>query len=357
MKARKVHVGRRPENSVSRSEGNSVQDDSNAVPVTPLVFNPVAANTDLDADSTPGPEPLAHTESPIKATAKVAVLAVIVIPFLGTIAAMALLWGYAFHMHHAVMLLAGYAMTAMGITIGYHRYFTHKSFECVAPVKFALGVMGSMAVEGPVMTWVSRHRRHHQHSDDHDDPHSPHHHGDGVKGVLLGALHAHMGWLFDDDKPGLERYIPDLMASKMTRTVDKLFIFWFILSLIIPAVIGGLVMMTWMGALLGLIWGGLVRIFVVHHITWSINSVCHIWGSQDYKSHDESRNNALFGILAFGEGWHNNHHAFPASARHGLKWWQFDSSYIIIRILEKLGLAWNVKVPSEAHLAKKALAK
>jgi len=330
----------------------------NQVNSPPVTFNPVSANTDIDADLTLGNEPISDQhDHKVSHSAKAAIIAVIIVPFLAVFLAIWTLWGYGFFWHHAIMLFVGYAATAMGITIGFHRFFTHKSFDCVAPVKLALGVLGSMAIEGPVLTWVSRHRRHHQHSDDTDDPHSPHQHGESVWGVVKGAVHAHMGWLIKDDKPGLERYIPDLLTSKMTVAVDKLFLLWFALSLLIPAVIGGLIMMSWTGFFLGFLWGGLVRVFVVHHITWSINSVCHIWGTQDYKSHDESRNNALFGILAFGEGWHNNHHAFPASARHGLKWWQFDSSYIIIKTLEKLGLAWNVKVPSEAHLAKKALAK
>jgi stearoyl-CoA desaturase (delta-9 desaturase) len=159
-----------------------------------------------------------------------------------------------------------------------------------------------------------------------------------------------MGWLFADLCADMKRYVPDLLAEKTTVRINSLFPLWVALGLVIPAVIGGLVTMTWMGAFLGFLWGGIVRLCVLHHVTWSVNSVCHIWGKQEYASGDQSRNNAVMGILAFGEGWHNNHHAFPASARHGLKWWQFDSSWVVIRTLEKLGLAKKVRVPSADRL-------
>jgi stearoyl-CoA desaturase (delta-9 desaturase) len=162
-----------------------------------------------------------------------------------------------------------------------------------------------------------------------------------------------MGWMLRTSDKGLERYIADLEKDRMVRVISDLFPLWMLLSMAIPALIGGLVSMTWTGAFLGFLWGGLVRVLFVHHVTWSVNSVCHLWGTKEFKSHDESRNNPIVGVLAFGEGWHNNHHAFPASARHGLKWWQFDSSWIVIRTLEKLGLAWKVRVPSAERLAAK----
>ena len=207
-----------------------------------------------------------------------------------------------------------------------------------------------MAVEGPVIEWVATHRKHHQHSDSEHDPHSPHIHGETLGSVLRGAIHAHIGWfilarvrsrdhareLRDEDA---RRYARDLESDPVVRWVDRMFPLFVLLSLMIPAVAGGLVTMTWTGALLGFLWGGLVRIFLVHHVTWSINSVCHIWGTRPFRTHDESRNNAILGVLALGEGWHNNHHAFPASARHGLKWWQLDTSYLIILAMSKLRLA------------------
>ncbi len=246
-----------------------------------------------------------------------------------------------------------YLLTALGVTVGYHRLFTHKSFSAPAWVRAVFAALGSMAVEGPVNKWVAMHRCHHQHSDDHSDPHSPHHHGSGVVGVLKGMWHAHCGWIFQGNPKDLERYNPDLRADRMMRWMSRLWPLWSIMGLVIPTVIAGLVTMTWTGALLGFLWGGLVRILVVHHVTWSINSVCHIWGSRPFKSHDESRNNAIFGVLGLGEGWHNNHHAFPTSARHGLRWWEIDISYLVIRGLEKVGLAYDVKVPDRARQAMK----
>ncbi len=277
----------------------------------------------------------------------------IVLPLAGLVAAIALLWGIAFDWIHLAMLLGGYVLTGLGITIGFHRYFTHKSFETSRPVQAALGILGSMAVEGPILTWAALHRQHHQHSDHDDDPHSPHTHGHGIKGFLQGLFHSHCGWLLVRGRENIDRYAPDLKRDPLILFLNKTFLLWTILGLLIPAAIGGLVTWTWWGVLLGFLWGGLARIFLVHHITWSVNSVCHIWGSRPYRSQDHSRNNAIFGVLALGEGWHNNHHAFPASARHGLGWWQFDLSYVIIRTLQLLGLAWDVRVPSADRMRAK----
>jgi stearoyl-CoA desaturase (Delta-9 desaturase) len=280
-------------------------------------------------------------------------LIAVLLPFVGFIAALILLWGIALSWIHLVLLLVMYLSTALGVTVGYHRLFTHRSFHAVAPVRAILGVLGSMAVEGPVMQWAAVHRAHHQHSDHEEDPHSPHVHGDGVWAMLKGFWHAHMGWLLVHRPRNVARYVPDLRADGVTRWVSRLFPVWVLLGLLIPAVLGGLVTMTWSGALLGLLWGGLARIFLVHHVTWSINSVCHLWGSRPFRSHDESRNNLIFGILGMGEGWHNNHHAFPASARHGLRWWEIDLSYWFIRLLEVCRLASAVRVPTPDRIAAK----
>lgn len=298
-----------------------------------------------------------HEEIEISRTEKIAHLAVVILPFVGLVMAVALLWGNAFHWYHGLMLFVGYVLTGLGITVGFHRLFTHRSFETPGWMKFVWGVLGSAAVEGPLLTWVARHRKHHQHSDDHDDPHSPHHHGTGLVNMMRGLWHAHAGWLLtkNADLTGLNRYIVDLRTSKVVRVVHYGFPAWVLLSLIIPTVIGGLITMSWMGALLGFLWGGAVRIFVVHHITWSINSVCHIWGRRDFKSHDESRNNLIFGVLGLGEGWHNNHHAFPTSARHGLKWWQIDVSYMLIKLMQAVGLAWSVRTPAPEIIERKRM--
>ena len=272
----------------------------------------------------------------------------VLIPLAGVGLAGWLLWGRGFGWVELLLLVGMYTATAMSVTIGFHRLYTHRSFEAVAPVRFLLGVFGSMAIQGPLIEWVSRHRRHHQHSDHPGDPHSPHEFGAGVWGVLRGFVHAHIGWAFTPDPPGGDRYVPDLRKSRLARVVSALFPLWALLGVLLPAAVGGWASGTWGGAAAGLVWGGLVRIFLVHHLTWSINSVCHLWGSRPYETSDQSRNNAVFGVLAFGEGWHNNHHAFPTSARHGLRWWQFDASYMVIRLLEACGLAWQVKRPAAA---------
>jgi stearoyl-CoA desaturase (delta-9 desaturase) len=282
------------------------------------------------------------------------------LPLAGVLAAFVLLWGIAFSWVHLMILGIMYAISGFGITVGYHRYFTHRSFQTSRFMQTVLGVCGSMAVEGPIVQWVATHRQHHQHSDSEHDPHSPHTHGDTVMGALRGAWHAHVGWIleartFSKGESGVDvnRYAKDLIDDPVTKWVSDRFGWWVALGLVIPTVLGGVLTMSWTGAVLGLIWGGLVRVFLVHHVTWSVNSVCHIWGSRPFKSHDHSRNNAIFGVLALGEGWHNNHHAFPTSARHGLKWWQLDLSYIVIVAMKKLGLARDLRVPSAERQAAK----
>lgn len=281
-------------------------------------------------------------------------LAGVTLPLAGFVLAIVLLWDRGFDWLHLIMLLGMYTITAFGVTIGYHRYFTHRSFQTSRVVQFCLAAIGSMAVEGPVLKWVAVHRCHHQHSDSEGDPHSPNHdHGSGVLGVLKGMFHAHVGWIFQGDPKDLSRYVADLSSDRMLRWMSNSWTLWAAIGMIIPAVIGGLITMSWTGALLGFLWGGLARTFLVHHITWSINSVCHIWGTRPFRSHDHSRNNFIFGVIGMGEGWHNNHHAFPTSARHGLRWWEIDFSYWIIRTLAFFGLAWNVKVPAADRLSSK----
>lgn len=274
-------------------------------------------------------------------------LTAVILPFLGFAAVVISLWDRGFGWFDCSLLLAMYALTALGITVGYHRLFTHRAFETNGVVQFVLAVLGSMAVEGPLLKWVAVHRCHHQHSDKHEDPHSPHEQGDSVVGLLRGLWHAHVGWFFEPDPPNLPHYVKDLHHSGLLRTASRLFPLWVALGLLIPAALGGLVMGTWTGALSGLLWGGLARIFLVHQVTWSINSICHIWGSQPFRTGDQSRNNSLFGVLGFGEGWHNNHHAFPTSARFGLRWWQIDLGYWFIYVLVLLGVASTQKQSSQ----------
>jgi stearoyl-CoA desaturase (delta-9 desaturase) len=277
---------------------------------------------------------------------KITMLAVVIMPFVGLLASIVFLWGWGLTWFELTILGVMYLLTALGITVGYHRYFTHRSFDTNPVVEFILAVLGSMAVQGPLLFWVAQHRLHHQHSDHDNDPHSPHLHGTGFLGLVRGFWHAHLGWTFRDySKSHLSRYVRDLYKVPLLRVVSNLFPLWVIVGLLIPTALGFVFVGGWRGPVLGLIWGGLVRIFLVHHVTWSVNSICHLWGQRPYPDRDQSRNNFLFGIFALGEGWHNNHHAFPTSAQHGLRWWQIDVSYWVIRGLVLTGLAWNVKKP------------
>jgi stearoyl-CoA desaturase (Delta-9 desaturase) len=332
---------------------------SSASPHTPAAAAASALNL-APAQRAPGKNADAHVRrvSPADRRVRIINLAAVLIPFAGVIAAAVLSWGVALNWPILIMSVLLGLGTSLGITVGFHRLFTHKSFQTPGAIRYIFGVLGSMAVQGPVIEWCGVHRRHHQHSDDHEDPHSPHVHaqgswGQGIIGTLRGAYHAHMGWLFMGHQRGLRRYTADLHADPVTAAVNRQFKFWVLMGLVIPAVLGGLLMMSWWGLLLGFVWGGLVRIFIVHHITWSVNSVCHLWGTQPFRSHDESRNNAIVGILGLGEGWHNNHHAFPTSARHGLRWWEFDASWLVIKSLSFVGLAKQVRVPNRERMQSK----
>jgi stearoyl-CoA desaturase (delta-9 desaturase) len=278
-------------------------------------------------------------------------LVAVVAPPAGLVAGCVLLWDWGFRWIDLTLFLGMYVLTALGVTVGYHRLFTHRSFETHRIVEFVLAAMGSMAMQGPLLQWVAHHRRHHQHSDQPGDPHSPHLQGRGPVGLVRGFWHAHIGWAFKPDVVGMERYVKDLGKDTLLRVASALFPVWVLLGLVAPALVGGLLTWSWLGALLGFLWGGVARICCLHHVTWSVNSVCHLWGKRPFQAHDQSRNNFLLGVLALGEGWHNNHHAFPTSAQHGLRWWQIDVSYWFIRMLALVGLAWNLRRPERAALA------
>ncbi len=288
---------------------------------------------------------------PLYATRVFTMLAVTVPP-LAVVGVMLLAWGGWMTSVDLALLGSMYVLTALGVTIGFHRLYTHKSFATRGPIAAFFAICGSMSAQGPVIWWAAVHRAHHQHSDREQDPHSPHAgRAAGWIGSVRGFLHAHAGWLFADVRADLRRYVPDLLADATAVRINNAFPYIVVAGILLPGIVGGLITASWMGALLGTLWGGVVRIFVLHHVTWSINSVCHVWGAREYASGDHSRNNPIFGILAFGEGWHNNHHAFPASARHGLRWWQLDMSWLIIRSLERIGLAKKVRLPSPERLA------
>ena len=290
---------------------------------------------------------------------QIALLAIITPP-LGLIAAIIVLWGHGISSVELSLCLGMYAMTTLGITLGFHRLFTHRSFATGKVMQILLGIAGSMAVQGPVLFWAATHRRHHLKSDHPEDPHSPNINGPGIRNQLHGFWHAHIGWMLNHDSENWVRYVPDLLRDRLIFRLNQWYFYWVFLGLLIPAILGGLLTLTWQGILSGLLWGGFVRIFFVHHSTWSINSICHLYGSHPYETKDQSTNNVFCALWAFGEGWHNNHHAFPASARHGLEWWQIDITYLVIYLLEKSGLAWNLKIPTsdmlKAKISKKVIA-
>ena len=288
---------------------------------------------------------------------KIMMLTAVVMPAVGLVIAAAWSWTNGFMgWPYLAMFFVGWMMTSLGITIGFHRLMSHKSFETYRWVRALWMCMGAMSVEGAPLVWCAVHRRHHSCSDQHGDPHSPHLHDGGYWNMLKGLWYAQVGWLFAGywSHPKMEKYIPDLLKDRMLVKLSDYYWIFVLLSLAIPTGIGYLIDGA-TGAWLGFLWGGLVRVFWTHHMTWAINSICHVFGQRDYKSGDHSTNNWLCGILAWGEGWHNNHHAFPSSARHGLKWWQFDFSWIVIRAMKLCGLAWNIKLPSERALSIKKI--
>jgi len=293
----------------------------------------------------------------VSRTHKLINLAGIVLPFVGLIVAIVLLWDRMVGLTELSILAVGYVLTGVGITVGYHRLFTHRSFQTYRPVRYAFAVLGQMAVEGDVLAWVSDHRKHHQFSDQEGDPHSPHAgFGGGVLGALQGLWHAHTGWLFSESgRADQARYAKDLMRDTGLRVIAKLFLPLVIFSLLVPALVGWVLIGGWYGFLAGLFWGGAVRIFLLHHVTFSINSICHFWGRRRFASRDESRNVWWLSWISFGESWHNNHHAFPSSAFHGLRRLEIDPGGWVIWTLEKLGLAWDVvRIPPDKQVGKLA---
>lgn len=316
---------------------------------------PAKARTHDENVAIPAVEPVPVALPRIPPAQRFVTLGAVIVPLLGLIGAIFGVWGWGFTWAELGLLVGMYAATVLGVTVGFHRLFTHRSFETIRPVKLVLAILGSMSVQGPLFKWVAVHRRHHQYSDEVNDPHSPHGHGGGAWGVIAGWFHAHIGWMFRADPPDLGRYVRDLRSDRVLHAVSRTFSLWVILGLLIPAMIGALIAGTWTGALLGFLWGGLARIFLAHHVTWSINSICHMWGRRTFESRDHSRNNFICGVIAFGEGWHNNHHAFPTSARHGLRWWEVDMSYAIIYAMKLVGLAWRVRVPAAEAIAIKRI--
>lgn len=279
------------------------------------------------------------------------------LPFAGFVAAMALMAWVPVGPIEIGILVATWALSMVGMSLGLHRYFAHRAFKTGPGMRRLLAVLGCMAGQGPVISWVAVHRRHHEYSDERGDPHSPNpaHRGGGRFATLRGLWHAHVGWLTDHEYPNPLYYASDLVRDKSLMKLNRTYAGWVALGVLIPAVAGGLLHGSWLGVLLGLLWGGPVRMFLVDNSILSINSFSHTYGSRRYRTGDNSRNNAWVALPTFGESWQNNHHAFASSARIGLEWWEVDLGYLTLRGLESVGLVWDVKTPSAETLAEKRL--
>jgi stearoyl-CoA desaturase (Delta-9 desaturase) len=279
------------------------------------------------------------------------------LPFLALGIACWQAWASLLRWSDVLVFAVMYASTALGVTVGFHRYLTHRSFKTSRPVRFVLAALGSAAIEGPVISWVADHRKHHAFSDREGDPHSPHvGHGGNLRGALKGLTHAHMGWLFVHTQRGAKaRYARDLIADPLLRFVDRTFLVWALGGLAVAFGLGTVIGGSLMAGLTGLLWGGGVRMLVVHHVTYSINSLCHFFGRRSFDTPDESRNLLWLALPTFGESWHNNHHAFPTSAFHGLRRWEPDPSALVIRALAAVGLVWDVVRVDPARQERKAL--
>jgi stearoyl-CoA desaturase (delta-9 desaturase) len=297
------------------------------------------------------PKPL--LETPLSRSAAVALWVFVAVPFVALAAAVPVAWGWGLSPLNAAMAVVGYLIAGFGIAAGYHRHFTHGSFKARRGLRIALAVAGSLAVEGSPTQWVADHRRHHAFSDRDGDPHSPWRYGTSVGALLKGLWYAHLGWLFNRELSNRQRFAPDLLADRDIRVVDRLFLPLVAVSLFLPAVIGGLVTWSWTGALSGFFWAGLVRMALLHHVTWSVNSVCHVVGDRPFTSKDKATNFWPLAVLSFGESWHNFHHADPTGARHGVLRGQLDPAARLIWLFEKLGWAHDVRWPDPGRLAAK----
>jgi stearoyl-CoA desaturase (Delta-9 desaturase) len=318
----------------------------------------MAATTDrpLDAPAEgPGPEdiePVLH-----ETRDRIITGTVTVVPFLmlGVVAWQA--WNNLLHWHDLVVFAILYAFSGLGVTVGFHRLFTHRSFKTSPVMRGVFAIAGSTAIEGPVISWVADHRKHHAFSDQEGDPHSPHvDHGVGWRGAMRGLAHAHVGWLFVHTQRGnRKRYAPDLLRDPVVAFVDRTFVLWAIGGNAAAFLLGWLIGGDLTSGLTGLLWGGAVRLLVLHHATFSINSLCHFFGRQRFATEDESRNLAWLSLITFGEAWHNNHHAFPTSAAHGFGRREVDISAGVIWLMEKTGLVWDVVRITPERMARKAV--
>ncbi|WP_216209996.1 acyl-CoA desaturase [Amycolatopsis aidingensis] len=309
----------------------------------------MTSTLDRSTESTSGRKPI--LEGRAGAARQVAVYVFIGLPFLALLAAIPFLWGWGLGWLDLALAVGFFYLTGLGVTIGYHRYLTHGAFKATRPMRIALAIAGSMAVQGPPITWVANHRRHHAFADREGDPHSPWLFGTSPSAVLKGFWHAHIGWNFSRDLTNKQRFTPDLLKDRDMVWVNKLFWLWTVLTLLLPAAIGGLVTWSWWGALTAFFWAGLVRVGVLHHVTWSTNSICHMIGDRPFKSRDKAANFWPLAVLSFGESWHNLHHADPTCARHGVRRGQIDTSARLIWLFEKFGWVSNVRWPTPKRVA------
>jgi stearoyl-CoA desaturase (delta-9 desaturase) len=308
----------------------------------------LAAVQDPPARRTPLPEIEPEPSRPLD---RILVALFVIVPLLAVAAAIPIAWGWGLGWHDAVVFLVFYVISGMGISMGFHRHFTHSSFKANKPLHVGLGIAGSLAIEGPLLVWVADHRRHHKYSDKEGDPHSPWRFGTDWKALTKGFMWAHMGWMFNPNRTSQQKFCPDLLADAPIVRVSRAFPLWVAVSLLGPALIGGLWSMSIAGALTAFFWASLVRVCLLHHVTWSINSVCHTFGNEDFEVRDKSRNVAWLAIPSFGESWHNLHHSDPTCARHGALKGQIDISARAIWWAEKLGWAWDVRWPDEDRLS------
>jgi stearoyl-CoA desaturase (delta-9 desaturase) len=299
-----------------------------------------------------GPKPILGPQR--TATENGLVYVFILTPFLALIAAATLAWGWGLTWLNIALAAGFYVLTGTAVTVGLHRLFTHSSFKAIRPLRVALAITGIMALQGEVTEWVADHRRHHAFSDRDGDPHSPWRYGPGALALARGFWHAHLGWILDRDMTNPTRFAPDLAADPDIRAVDRLAPLWITLSLGLPALIGGLATWSWWGALTAFFWASLVRVSLLHHVTWSINSICHLIGDRPFRSRDKAANFWPLAILSFGESWHNLHHADPTCARHGVRRGQLDISARLIWVFEKFGWVWDVRWPTPQRLARLA---
>ena len=298
----------------------------------------------------PGARPLLDGQR--TAGEQLLVKAFVVVPLLALLAAVPLAWGWGLSWTDIGLAVSFYFLSGLGITVGFHRHFTHRAFKATRALKIGLAITGSMAFQGPIINWVADHRRHHAFTDKEGDPHSPWLFGTSPLAVAKGFVHAHLSWLFARDKTNAARFAPDLLADRDLRRVHRQFIGWSLVSLAAPALLGGVITWSWWGAVTGFFWAGLVRLAVLNHVTWSINSICHMTGTRPFTVRDRSTNFWPLAIVSMGESWHNFHHADPTSARHGVRRGQLDMSARLIAIFEKLGWAYEIRWPTPRRLAR-----